>query len=427
MSSRPSIRLAVCVAASLLLHLTVLWPAMGRALAASPPGGDDPPPPTPAMVPPPVEPGIERSDASTLTWVGYEEYREHLARLASVDQAAFATAPGGAAADADAAGEGGTPQAGALADAAAPSIEPLEPIPPTEPTEPTPPAEMSDAAPTDAAADAAVPPDAVTPPAQTPPATTDDAAPADPATSGRPDRDTPAEPSEARPLPLVDVAEAGPLARERPALADAAATGLLAPVAPDGVDAPDLRGSGDATEVPPTWNAAADLATVNELVASLREAVAALASMAPIGGQGGEAELTVVGRGEDASDGESVPREGEIADLESPATSRIDVRRADLRPDRPIAREGLQVKPREPTFTIHEQVTASPRNPVARITFGRDGVPVEAILIESSGDARIDSAVEASLFRWRAAGARLAELPVDGTIAMEFRIVLNGR
>jgi hypothetical protein len=335
-TDRPTIRLVVCVAASVLLHLTVLWPAMGRALAASPPGADDPPPPTPDMVPPPVEPGIERSDASTLTWVGYEEYREHLARLAAVDQAAFTTAPGGAAADADAAGEGGTPEAGALA--------------------------------------------------------------------------------------------------------DAAATDVLAPEAARGVDAPDLRGPGDATEVPPATtpstapadappvrDAAADLATVNDLMASLREAVAVLDSMAPIGGQGGEAERTVVGRGADAADGESVPREGEIADLESPATSRIDVRRADLRPDRPIAREGLQVKPREPDFTTYERVTASPRNPVARITFGRDGVPVEAILIEGSGDGRIDSAVTASLFRWRAAGARLAELPADGTIVMEFRIVLNGR
>ncbi len=45
--------------------------------------------------------GIEQSDAETLTWIGYEEYQEHLARLSEVEQAAMLASP--------VAGGGGTP------------------------------------------------------------------------------------------------------------------------------------------------------------------------------------------------------------------------------------------------------------------------------------------------------------------------------
>lgn len=40
--------------------------------------------------------GIDRSKASTLTWIGYEEYRRHMAALADTEQAAFRTTTGSA-------------------------------------------------------------------------------------------------------------------------------------------------------------------------------------------------------------------------------------------------------------------------------------------------------------------------------------------
>ena len=40
--------------------------------------------------------GIDRSKASTLTWIGYEEYRQHMAALAETEQAAFRTTSGSA-------------------------------------------------------------------------------------------------------------------------------------------------------------------------------------------------------------------------------------------------------------------------------------------------------------------------------------------
>jgi hypothetical protein len=84
---------------SLLLHAAVLVPALvgvmtgetaspGRLTARFEPEDFLPPP----EEPPPddsVKLGIDESTESTMTWIGYDEYEEHLAALAETDQAAF--------------------------------------------------------------------------------------------------------------------------------------------------------------------------------------------------------------------------------------------------------------------------------------------------------------------------------------------------
>ena len=42
-----------------------------------------------------VQLGIDESTVSTMTWIGYEDYQEHLAAIADVEQAAFQTTPTG--------------------------------------------------------------------------------------------------------------------------------------------------------------------------------------------------------------------------------------------------------------------------------------------------------------------------------------------
>ncbi|MDA0975587.1 MAG: hypothetical protein O2927_06430, partial [Planctomycetota bacterium] len=37
--------------------------------------------------------GIDESQAETVTWIGYDEYEEHLARLSEVEQSAMSTNP----------------------------------------------------------------------------------------------------------------------------------------------------------------------------------------------------------------------------------------------------------------------------------------------------------------------------------------------
>ncbi len=384
--SGSSIRLTACLAASLLLHAGVLWPAMARVVESPPPDGVAEPPPA-VPPPPPVEIGIERSEAPTTTWIGYEEYREHLARLAEVEQAAFTTAAGGGGGPAaEAAGEGGRPEAGIAVAMAADRAAESEPPVPAE----VPPREPREASAT-AVADAA--------------------------------SDTPETSAESAARPILDIAAAGPAGRDRPSLADAV-SGESGPAVE-----PADGGMPEPTAVPAEAGQELEqvLDRVRETLASLAAATAAPAA----GGRGGREQRSTPPASEpaDATEppGETPPREGVVSDRQSPATSRIDVPRDRLRPDRPIAREGLEVRPREPEFWTIERLTAVPRNPVVLIRFGRDGVPTEARLLEATGDARFDQAILASLYRWRASGRKLTDLPADGSLDLEFRIVIIGR
>lgn len=124
---------------------------------------------------------------------------------------------------------------------------------------------------------------------------------------------------------------------------------------------------------------------------------------------------------------EAVKEIGTPADKESSPTSIIDVPPDQWQLGKPLARHGLQLKPRRPTFTLLTLMTASPGNPLCLIKFGRDGVPIDASLLKSSGDKRVDDAVLASLYRWRAEGAELRALAEGKTLDVRMRIILNRR
>lgn len=80
---------SVLVNGLLIIPITtaVVSPRSQEAAAADTsqtPDFEPPPPPTDE-----VKLGIEESEASTLTWVGYEQYLEHMARLSDIEQAQF--------------------------------------------------------------------------------------------------------------------------------------------------------------------------------------------------------------------------------------------------------------------------------------------------------------------------------------------------
>ncbi len=118
---------------------------------------------------------------------------------------------------------------------------------------------------------------------------------------------------------------------------------------------------------------------------------------------------------------------GVQSDQESDASSIVEVTMEQLSLGRPLAAQGLQIKPRKPVFTTLTLMTAIPANPTAELRFRRDGKPARVRLLESSGDSRIDEAVLNSLYRWRAAGKKLRELKGNETIPVRIRIMLNRR
>ncbi len=119
------------------------------------------------------------------------------------------------------------------------------------------------------------------------------------------------------------------------------------------------------------------------------------------------------------------PNTGARSDRESDPTSTVDVPREHWQLGKPLAAHGLELKPRRPDVTILTQLTAWPRNPTARITFDRTGVPTLAVLGEDTGDSRVDAAIVAALYRWRAAGKPLQQLGEGDTIDITIRLLIN--
>ncbi len=120
----------------------------------------------------------------------------------------------------------------------------------------------------------------------------------------------------------------------------------------------------------------------------------------------------------------TAPTSGNASEMESDPTSTLDVSLADIKLGKPIAGHGLQIKPRRPSFTTLTMFTAAPRNPLVEIRFPRNGRPVRAQILESSGDSRVDEAILNSLYRWRAQGKQLETLGEGQSIPVRLRIVL---
>jgi hypothetical protein len=339
--------LAVGLVLSVILHAAVIVPILMAAFTSHGPTSrmqparfnpeDFRPPEEEAETPlPEVELGIDAPTPSTLTWIGYEEYRKHLAALAEFEQAAFTDEPAG----------GGPPE-GALA--------------------------------------------------QTP---------------------EPQEPEEERP---EDEAEQAPPPASVATLSEGDLTAI----------AHWLEGLALSTGPPPEEPAeiepqAEPIDPIAQLLERVQQAKDAEQSPAPK-----PAEEQPAPRQPEQADRPQPPGEpgiaeaGDEADKESDATSTIDVALEEIQLGRPIARPGLEVKPQRPTFTTLTLLTASPGNPLVEIRFGADGRPANASILEGSGDSRVDHAIEASLYRWRASGKALSDLKADQTVDVRIRIVLN--
>jgi hypothetical protein len=338
MDARPSFRLLLLgLVVSLLLHATVLVPALVGIMTADPLGPGrllarfdpedfleppDEPPPDDA-----VQLGIDESTETTMTWIGYDEYQEHLAALAETEQAAFTSSTAG-----------GTP--------------------------------------------------------------------AEPAASPAPEAQ-PQPPDDAQPEPGQTT---DPLA-ELEAWLEATQLGPGPPV-------------GEPTDP------AAQAQSLDDILASLERMLSEAAEPQPRQEtappqplepqpptQPAEAQAQPTPPGEPA----------DPADQESDPTSVVEVPLDNIKLGKPLAAQGLRIKPRRPEFTTLTLLTAAPADPLAELQFRRDGKPQRVRILQSSGDARIDEGVLNSLYRWRASGEKLKALKRGETIPVRIRIVLFGK
>jgi len=100
----------------------------------------------------------------------------------------------------------------------------------------------------------------------------------------------------------------------------------------------------------------------------------------------------------------------------------------EVNPGKPLAAEGLDIETVAPQFSRLTEITARPRDALARLHFDRSGRVRDVDLIQSTGYGEVDDPLLDSLYRWRAKGKRLKELPPAGrgsTVALVFRIRLR--
>ena len=113
------------------------------------------------------------------------------------------------------------------------------------------------------------------------------------------------------------------------------------------------------------------------------------------------------------------------ADRESDATSVIEVPRELWTRGRPLAAEGVELQTRRPVLDTLTQLNARFGNPLVQISFARNGRPSNAMILESSGDVRLDEPILDSLYRWRAKGKKLEDLKDSETFDVKLRILLR--
>jgi len=338
-----------------------------------------------------VVPGMEKGSDEGMTWIGYEEYQQHLAAHGETDQAAFTEKD---------AGGGGAPQAGEQASGAQsaepPPSAPAQTQPPAQLTQPTPPVEAVSAAsprPSPEPSDTKgfepqptadnLPPtapdgtDAVLPPALRREETQTNSTAQLPPTA--PKRD------DAMPEPV-------PRPETPPATALPPAT---APQVPQ-PQAPQQPTSQSPTQPAPQ---------------TPTQQPATSPSVAPAAGLPGS-----VGPGQS---------QGERSDRESDATSIADVPPSLWKNGKPLARKGLEIKTKKPALPILTQLTTRPGNPICEILFGKDGVPVSCKVLLSSGYPDVDGPVLDALYRWRAKGSQLDKLAPGKTLTFRVRFILN--
>ena len=365
----------------MLLHLGVAVLVLGAATADGRDRSLDHELGGPREPEPEREPlGIEESEAETLTWIGYEEYREHLARLSEVEQAAMLASP--------VAGGGGAPPPSRPRTAAPAKAFPTAGLPSS--AAPTSTAPASETAEAEVILDREIVTEPKTRPTAAPEpvesetideATTSDAE-ATPDPSTRPAEETTSTddvPEEPVPVPPV-AEESDPDPDSKP----------VPSPEPDPGPAPKPT----PTPTPET------------------------------NGDEGDAEGDAAGDGD--GPGEPAPESGNDADKDAEATSVIEVPASEWKQGKPLAARGLDITTRRPKIPVTAWLSYRPKyNPVARVEFDRTGKPKRASLLVRSEEPNLDERLIDMLYRWRAKGPRLKELTGDQTVSIELQLLLN--
>ena len=123
---------------------------------------------------------------------------------------------------------------------------------------------------------------------------------------------------------------------------------------------------------------------------------------------------------------------GLLSDAESVAAA---IREAiDVKPGKVLAAKGLRIQTVRPEWAVTTRLMARPKNPVVKVTFGRNGRVLRAEFVDGQGTgwSDVDGPLKDALYRWTAKGATLDQIPTspdaDGEprgVSLSFRVILS--
>lgn len=333
-------------------------------------------------------PGIERGAKAVVTWIGYEQYEEHLAQLSETDQAAFTSAVTRGVPDSTSR----TPSPAEVAATA--QADPLT----DKPSDRSAPTEV-------AAGESAVDPGETSPPESAPTRTQ----PRD-VTASPPQRDHPPQPPLA---PALEGEERAPL--EQPSREHAKPEDAQ-PEAPARIEGQDDESP--ARQV--VESAERDPLTIP---VPLSVPLQPMRAPAP-----------------SAAQGEPTPHDAAPSEKDAAPTSTRPVPEIEWDSGKPLAREGMEIRP----FPLYRHIMWDSRdvmfaqqlnrgrwegrvlrNPIVSLRFDRYGRAGDVRIIRPSGYKPLDELyLKSWMARWTASDTRLAELaPDELTTPVQFKII----
>ena len=395
-----------------------------------------------------IDDGTEKS---TMTWIGYKEYQEQFAKKSEVEQAAFkendaggqpaqaqpnqqASPPTQAQQQAQAQQQTPppTPQTPPAQQPATPTVVAQAEPPPTPsapaPTETAPPVQAPDT--TQAVAPPPMPVSLALPetpkvanPAEVVPLadSKDDKVPPEPLKMPPPDskptdqKPNDLKPNEAKPTDAKPIDEKQP---DKPADVKPTDEKPLEATKPQ-VKPPDTKPPEKTAEAKPAQPTTPQPPTVATPPPSPASPPQQQAAASPPANPSQQTPATQAGTAP------GKPADGEKSDRESDATSIVDVPQAKWRNGRPLAGKGLNVRTQRPVIDELTTISTGGTNPIVEIEFDKEGVPKNCVILQSSGSQLIDQPIIDCLYRWRASGSQLTNLPEGKTLKYRIRMLLN--
>lgn len=122
---------------------------------------------------------------------------------------------------------------------------------------------------------------------------------------------------------------------------------------------------------------------------------------------------------------EEIAEDAVPSDRDSIPTSIVKITQQQWKSGKPIAAEGIVLRPRKPSFTANQLVSNAPSDLIATLYIDNSGKPADVERVMSTGSQSIDRSLIASLYRWRASGKQIDTLEDGKTVPITIHLTFT--